>query len=595
MSRRRSPGSEPSEALPPVSSLRAHMGFLLRYYRPYAWQALAALALMIPSSAVSLVLPSLTGDLIDSVLHTVSPEDLSSMAATMGALLLGQAVSGYVVSVTLSRITENVIATLRSDVFGHILRLPMTVFASRRVGDFTSRLSSDLALIQETFSFSILQGIRQSIFLVGSLFVIVTTSWQLTIPIVVGTPILVGVAILLGRKIRALSTATQDALAETSTIAEESLQSISSVKSFVRETFELSRYHDAIRENVRLAVKGARLRALFVTFIIFISFGGIAGVILYGANLIATGAITMGILMAFLMYAMFVAGALGSFAELFGQLQKTLGASQRIKELLDAEPEPAEQSSIVPVLTSVTVKNVTFHYPERPETVVLHDVSLSIKSGERIAFVGESGAGKSTAAALIQRFYEPSQGEVIFNDIPTSRLTLADVRRNVGVVPQDVILFGGTIFDNIRYGNLDATAEDIRQAARSANALQFIESFPEGFNTRVGDRGIKLSGGQRQRVAIARALLKNPSILILDEATSSLDAESEALIQEALERLMVQRTTIIIAHRLSTVRTCDRIYVFEKGSIAEVGTHQELLSIPNGRYAAWCSLQNVNS
>lgn len=571
------------------------MGFLLRYYRPYAWRALAALALMIPSSSVSLVLPSLTGDLIDSVLHTVSPGDLSSMAATMGALLLGQAVTGYVVSVTLSRTTENVIAALRSDVFGHILRLPMTVFASRRVGDFTSRLSSDLALIQETFSFSILQGIRQSIFLVGSLVIIVKTSWQLTIPIVIGTPILVGVAILLGRRIRALSTATQDALAETSTIAEESLQSISSVKSFVRETFELSRYRNAIQENVRLAIKGARLRALFVTFIIFISFGGIAGVILYGANLIATGTITMGILMAFLMYAMFVAGALGSFAELFGQLQKTLGASQRIKELLETAPESLEESSTTQALTSVTLKNVSFHYPERPETSVLHDISLSINSGERIAFVGESGAGKSTTAALIQRFYEPSHGEVMFNGISTSALTLADVRRNVGVVPQDVILFGGTIFDNIRYGNLDATIEDVRQAARSANALQFIESFPEGFDTRVGDRGVKLSGGQRQRVAIARALLKNPSILILDEATSSLDAESESLIQEALERLMVHRTTIIIAHRLSTVRSCDRIYVFEKGTIAEVGTHQELLSLPDGRYAAWCSLQNVNA
>jgi ABC-type multidrug transport system fused ATPase/permease subunit len=583
------------EQFPDRSSVAGYVRFLLGYYHPYAWRTLAAIALMLPSSSISLLLPSLTGDLIDNVLHTEQPDSLIAIGSTMGLLLLGQAITGYIVSITLSRTTEKVIAQLRSDVFGHIIRLPMDVFSAHRIGDFTSRLSSDLALIQETFSFSILQGIRQAIFLIGSLLIIVKTSWQLTIPIVIGTPLLVGVAIIMGRRIRALSTATQDALAVTSTIAEESLQSIASVKSFVRETFELSRYQAAIDENVRLAVKGARIRALFVTFIIFISFGGIAGVILYGARLIATGAITMGVLMSFLMYAMFVAGALGSFAELFGQLQKTFGAAQRIKQLLDSERESLETTTSAPTLSSVELNNVTFHYPERPESTVLQSISLSINRGERIAFVGESGAGKSTTAALIQRLYEPTNGTILYDGIPSSELTRSDVRLNVGVVPQDVVLFGGTIDENIRYGKLDATDNEVRDAARAANALTFIESFPDGFLTRVGDRGVKLSGGQRQRIAIARALLKNPSILVLDEATSSLDAESESLIQEALERLMFGRTTIIIAHRLSTVRTCDRIYVFDHGTIVETGTHEELLSIVDGRYAVWCALQNLHS
>ncbi len=575
------------------------MRFLFDYYRPHAWKVGIALVFMIPGSAISLAFPRLTGDLVDTITRSGSSEQLMQLAGVFLGLLLTQAVIGYGVSITLAQTTESVIAKLRSDLFSHLVRLPLSALSHHRVGELSSRLSSDLTQVQETFTFSILQLLRQGVFLIGSMVIIITTSLPLTIPIMIGTPIIVGIAVVMGRRIRKLSTATQDALATTATIVEETLQSIAAVKSFVREDYEISRYQGALQENVRLAVKGARLRALFVTFIIFVVFGGIAGVILYGANMVAAGTITMGKLLSFLMYAMFVGGALGSFAELIGQIQKTAGAGVRLKELLEKPTEPYGTPGMIarqPIAgypAAVELRAVSFAYADRTDTPVLTNVSISIANGERVAFVGESGAGKSTTAALIQRLYEPTAGEILYDGIPASALPLADVRSRVGIVPQDIVLFGGSITENIRYGRLDATDEEIENAAQLANALEFIERFPEGMQTLVGERGVKLSGGQRQRVAIARALLKNPPLLILDEATSSLDAESEHLIQEALENLMTNRTTIVIAHRLSTVRKCNRIYVFERGSIVEHGTHQELLGIANGRYRRWCDLQFV--
>lgn len=577
--------------------MKSNLAFLLSYYRPFAGRMLFAVLIGLPVSAISLAFPALTGDLVDSIVTSDSTDTLMDVGMIFLGLLVVQAVVGYFVSITLAKTTEQVIAALRTDLFSHIVRLPLSFLTRRRVGELSSRLSNDLTQIQETFSFSVLQLLRQTVFLVGSLAIIVSTSLPLTIPIVLGTPIIVGVAIIIGRKIRKLSTKTQDALAATATIVEESLQSISAVKTYVQESYEIHRYGVALSENVALAIKGARLRALFVTFIITTIFGGIAAVILYGANLVAEGSVTMGELLSFLMYAMFVGGALGSYAEVIGQIQKSLGATVRLRELLDAEQESGnEVPSTEPPkrLTSVELRDVHFHYPDREESVVIDGLSMSIRQGERVAFVGESGAGKSTTAALIQRLYKPTSGEVFYDGMPASDLGLSEVRHNIGVVPQDIVLFGGSIEDNIRYGKMDATAEEVEKAARDANALEFIERFPDGYNTVVGERGTTLSGGQRQRIAIARALLKNPPILILDEATSSLDAEKEALIQGALEVLMKNRTTIIIAHRLSTVRTCDRIFVFDRGAVIEEGTHNELLGIEGGRYARWCDLQFVS-
>lgn len=566
--------------------------FLLSYYKPFAGRMIFALVAMLPASGISLAFPALTGNIIDGIIRDGSPTNVMWTGLLFLALLSIQAIIGYVVSVTMASTTERVIATLRRDLFSRLVLMPLSTFSKHRVGELSSRLSSDLTQVQESFSFSILQLLRQSVFLIGSVVLILTTSVQLTIPILVGTPIIVAAAVLLGRRIRKISTATQDALAVTSTIVEETLQSISAVKTYVHESLEVERYSKALETNVTLAIRGARLRAAFVTFIIFTIFGGIAAVILYGANLVATGDVTMGQLLSFLMYAMFVGGALGSFAELFSQIQKMLGASVRIKELIDGTVEDLGSEAPDVHLASVTLCAVTFTYPGREENLVVANISLDIPEGARVAFVGPSGAGKSTTAALIQRLYEPSSGTILYQGIPSSKLTLAQVRQNIGVVPQDIVLFGGTIAENILYGRPNATDAEVQQAAKSANALEFIERFQDGINTKVGERGIKLSGGQRQRVAIARALLKNPPILILDEATNSLDAETEFLIEEALQRLMTNRTTIIIAHRLSTVRSCDSIYVFKGGSILEHGNHQELIA-RGGLYNKWCDLQFV--
>ncbi|MFN5377568.1 MAG: ABC transporter ATP-binding protein [Ignavibacteria bacterium] len=551
-----------------------------------------ALVFMIPSSGISLVFPAMTGTIIDQILTTNDPSSLYQTGGLFLGLLTVQAVIGYAVSITMSRTTEQVIASLRSNLFQHIVKLPLATLSKHRIGELSSRISSDLTQIQETFSFSLLQLVRQSIFLVGSIVLILTRSVQLTIPILIGMPLIVGAAVLIGRRLRKLSTKTQDALATTSTIVEETLQSLQSVKSYVQEQHEIARYKSALDENVSLAIKGARLRAGFVTFIIFTIFGGIAAVILYGARLVQAGDVSMGELLSFLMYAMFVGGALGSFAELFGQIQKSLGAAVRIQELMEETREHVGEDSSAVAIRGIELRDVSFTYPDRQDRMAVEQLSLYVLPGQRIAFIGESGSGKSPTAALIQRLYEPSSGTISYDGKPASEYSLAQIRRNIGVVPQDIVLFGGTIEENIRYGRPNATQEEVRQAARGANALEFIEEFPEGFATLVGERGLKLSGGQRQRVAIARALLKNPPILLLDEATSSLDAESEHLIQDALERLMANRTSVIIAHRLSTVRTCDVIYVFSHGSIVESGTHEMLLD-KGGIYQRWCDLQFI--
>lgn len=561
---------------------------------------------MIPGSAISLIFPRLTGNLVDTIIKDGSGNALMNLAGIFMGLLLVQGVIGYFVSITLAKTTENVIASLRANLFEHIVRLPLSYLSERRIGELASRLSSDLTQVQETFTFTFIQLFRQGIFLVGSLIIIITTSLPLTVPIVIGTPIVVGIAVLIGRRIRKLSTATQDALAASATIVEETLHGITAVKAYVMEGHETSRYKDALSKNVHLAVKGAKVRAFFVTFIVFVVFGGIAGVIIYGASLVANHAITIGELLSFLMYAMFVGGALGSFAELIGQVQKTAGASVRLQELMEAPCEATHTSVLGTVETiqhlsrnaavgepALEFKAVHFSYQDRERAPVLSNVSFSIQPGSRVAFVGESGAGKSTTAALVQRLYEPTSGDVLYHGIPASHLTLEQVRSHVGIVPQDIVLFGGSIEENIRYGKPNANIDELMSAVESANVLEFVSRFPDGLHTVVGERGVKLSGGQRQRVAIARALLKNPPLLILDEATSSLDAETEHLIQEALEHLMSNRTTIIIAHRLSTVRKCDNIMVFEQGKIVESGSHVNLMEIEDGRYRRWCDLQFI--
>jgi ABC-type multidrug transport system fused ATPase/permease subunit len=583
---------------------RAQLGFLLRFLAPHKWRISFALLVLVMSSASGLVFPKAIELLIDAVLNeSTAKYSVSLIFGGLIAVLVLQSVTRFFTSMSLATIIENTLANLRTELFERIIRLPMSFFAERRVGELSSRLSSDLSLVQETFTFSVLELLRQFVFFVGSVVLIASTSIQLTLMILLVLPVIVGIALVFAKYIRKYSTKTQDALAEAATIVEESLQAIAGVKSFVNERYETTRYNGAIMKTVGLALGGARIRSAFVSFILLVLFGGIAGVLWYGGSLVRSGAMTMGGLTSFIIYTTFVGGALGSFAELFSQIQRTLGASVRIREILETAPEVLGDEEFFPNsnnhatskqprrFTSVQFDNVQFAYPGRKDVPALRDISFSIQHGKRVAFVGESGAGKSTTAALVQHFYTPDGGTILFDGMPASTLTLREIRESVGIVPQDIVLFGGTIAENIRYGKLDASDDEVWEAARLANAAEFIENFPEKLQTLVGERGVKLSGGQRQRVAIARAILKNPPLLILDEATSSLDSQTEHLIQEAMERLMAGRTTIIIAHRLSTIRRCDNIMVFSKGRIVESGTHEELLAEKESFYAKLCALQ----
>jgi ATP-binding cassette subfamily B protein len=411
-------------------------------------------------------------------------------------------------------------------------------------------------------------------------------------------PLLIAAAVFFGRRLRRFSRETQDHLAATNTIVEETLQAIASVKAFANEAFELGRYDGANRRVLAAALSAARWRAVFVAFFIVALFGGIVIVLWFGAGLLQSGSLTPGELTRFVLYTTFIAGVMGQSAELFSQIQKTVGATQRVRELLRETTEitsAAVAPPTTPALTrlrgEVSFEGVSFRYPSRPDAPVLHDITLTAKAGERIALVGPSGAGKSTLTALLLRFYEPSGGRLVIDGRDARAYPLHWFRGQLAIVPQDVLLFGGTIAENIVYGRPGADAAAIREAARQANADVFISTLPDGYETLVGDRGIQLSGGQRQRIAIARAILKDPAILILDEATSSLDSESERLVQVALERLMKGRTTFIVAHRLSTIRTADRIAVLAAGRVVELGNHAELSTQPDGLYRRLSSLQ----
>ncbi len=577
---------------PSSTTSRKHAVFIVRYYRPHLRKTIVAITAMLLSTGAALAYPKLLGLIFDAVLH---PEravmSVTTLAWILATLLVVPALIRYYFSIQLVRITENIIAEIRTTTFGRIVRLPMSFFAENRVGELTSRIKSDLTAIQETLTFTLLELLRQSIFLIGGIIFIMTQSLRLTIPILMALPVLIGIAVLFGRKIRRYSRSTQDALAASATIVEESLQAITSVKSFSNEQYETTRYNKALQATVALAVTTAKLRSAFISFILFSFFGGIAGVVWYGVSLVRDQQISIGDFATFLMYAMFVGGAMGSFAELFAQVQKSLGATGRVQEILETPTEPTESITNTSALRSVRFENVTFAYSSRQSTAAVRDISFSIRPGERIAFVGESGAGKTTTAALIQRLYEPTTGRIFYDETSSALIPLSEVRHNIGIVPQDIVLFGGSIADNIRYGNLSATDDEVWKAAELANAIEFIEKFPDGILTLVGERGAQLSGGQRQRIAIARAILKNPPILILDEATSSLDSHSEHLIQEAIERLATNRTTIIIAHRLSTIRRCDCIYVFSGGRIIEYGSHDELSVRKDSKYAHLSRLQ----
>jgi ABC-type multidrug transport system fused ATPase/permease subunit len=566
---------------------------IFRYTLPYKAYFITGFVFLILSTGTSLAFPKLVGGIIE-VIEGKSDYTINQITGVLVAVLIFQAIFSFLRIYLFSRVSEWAMADVRRDVYSKIITLPIGFLEQRRVGELTSRITSDVTQLQDVLSFTVAEFFRQIATLVVGVVLISLTSWKLTLFMLGTFPIMVIAAMFFGRYIRRLSKKAQDELAAANVIAEETLQSVNVVKAFTNERLEVSRYRSALERVVDNALKAATFRGGFVSFIISALFGGIVGVIWYGANLVQTGEMSIADLFTFVLYTTFIGGAMGGLGDMYAQINKTVGASERLLEIMgetseiDLDEEVVETTNVA---GSITYDKVQFSYPSRSDVEVLKSLSFHVDAGEKIALVGYSGAGKSTIVQLLMRFYDPQYGQIMVDGLPISEYSLTTLRRMIAVVPQEVMLFGGTIFENIAYGKPDATEEEVKQAARKANALQFIESFPEKFGTVVGERGIKLSGGQRQRVAIARAILKDPKILILDEATSSLDAESEQLVQLALDELMKNRTTIVIAHRLATIRKVDTIYVIREGQIVESGSHEQLALIDNGLYANLIKLQ----
>ena len=566
---------------------------IFRYAGNHRWKFYVGLFFLLLTGATALAFPKLMGLLIDCVKNKDNSQANTIALFLIGILFMQSIFSFFRLSLFIN-FTEHTLANLRLSLYSNLVKLPMSFFSQKRVGELNSRISSDITQIQDTLTSTIAEFLRQFILIIGGVALLATESYKLTLLMLSVVPLVAIAAVIFGRFIRKFSKNVQDQVAESQVIVEETMQGISIVKAFANEWYEIARYDGKIKEVVKLAIKGGKYRGYFASFIIFCLFGAIVAVVWYGVRLSISGEMSVGQLISFVLYSTFVGASFGGIAELYAQIQKAIGATERVFELLDETPEKINsvQNAVKnKIKGTVTFKNVAFSYPSRKEIQVLKDVNFTAEFGQKIAIVGPSGTGKSTIASLLLRFYDIDLGEIIIDGKNIYDYDLENLRGNMSIVPQDVILFGGTIKENIAYGKPDATDDEILLAAKQANAFHFIEGFPEKFETLVGERGIKLSGGQRQRIAIARALLKNPSILILDEATSSLDSESEKLVQEALEILMEGRTSIIIAHRLSTIRSADQILVLDNGVISEQGTHQELISLENGKYKNLSNLQ----
>ncbi len=575
-----------------ASSLKK-IGGIFRYMMPYRMTFIWGLVSLVLSSGTLLSFPYFAGKLLDVAQGKQIPifSSINQIALALLGILLIQSIFSFTRVYTFTVVSEKALADLRHDVYQKIIWLPMPFFDSRRIGELISRITADVGTLQDTFTFILAELLRQILVLVIGVPLIFILTPKLTTFMLLTFPVLIFAALFFGRFIRKLSKKTQDQLATTNVIVEETLQSIAVVKSFTNELFEVLRYKKSLNEVVRTAIYASRYRGLFISFTIVALFGGIVGVSWYGALLVQSGEASVGDLFSFVLYTTFIGGSIAGLADIYSQLQRSIGASERILEILDQPDERNTSANSLQLSGAISFENVSFSYPTRTDFQVLSALSFSIRPGEKIALVGPSGSGKSTIINLLMRFYKTENGAIKADGKSISDYALTDFRKNIGIVPQEVILFGGTIRENILYGKPGATEDEILEAARKANALEFIESFPEKMDTIVGDRGVKLSGGQRQRVAIARAILKDPAILILDEATSSLDAKSERLVQDALEKLMENRTSIVIAHRLSTIRKVDRILVIKDGKIAESGPHHELSALDNGIYSNLLKLQ----
>ena len=556
--------------------------------RPYTSRLVVAFLFLVVAAAAGLVFPAVLRYLLDAAFELKDRGALDRIALGLLGVFAVQGVANFVQVFLLSSSTERIVATLREQTFAHLIRLSPAFFTERRTGELTSRLSSDLALLQSLLSTWISELSRQTLFLIGGIAMMFVTNPRLTLTTLAVVPVVVVAAFTFGRALRKASTSVQDRIGEAMGMADESFGSIRTVQSFTREGIETQRFSALLHDLVGVAVSRARIRALFFGVVGFVAFGSVAAVLWQGGAQVVEGKLTAGTLVAFLFYALFVAAAVGTLASLFGNFQEAIGAASRVFELLDAEPtvrEPEHPRRFTePVRGAVTLEAVAFRYqPDLPD--VVQDISLDIAPGEVVALVGRSGAGKTTIASLLPRFWDVTAGRITLDGINIRELSLDTLRGAIGIVPQEPVLFSGSIRENIAYARPDASDADVLRAAQAAHAWEFIERLPEQWSTRVGERGVKLSGGQRQRIAIARVFLKDPAVVILDEATSSLDTESERYVEQALEQLLQGRTTLLIAHRLSTVRRADRVVVLDEGRIVETGSHDELLQRENGLFA----------
>jgi len=549
---------------------------LFQYIKPYRVEFSFGLFFLLLSTAASLIFPALMGQLVDSASDKLI-SNINEIAIALLVLFALQAIFSYFRIVIFVNVTEKTLAVIRQETYAHLIKLPMNFFSRRRVGELNSRIASDISLLQETFTTDLAEFIRQILIVIGGIAFLSFTSVKLTLFMLAIIPAMMLAAVFFGKYIKRFSKQVQEKVAESNTIIEETLQGISNVKAFTNEFFEINRYTKKTNEVMNIAKKGGRYRGAFASFIIFCLFGSIVAVIWYGVLMINSNELSIGELFTFILYSVFIGASVGGMADIYAKLQKAIGATEHLMDILDEEKEDINSTyDAEAVRGQIQFKDLSFAYPNRADVQVLKNLNFTVKQGQNIALVGPSGAGKTTLTSILFGFYKIEEGQITIDNKNIEDYDLHFLRKQIAIVPQDVLLFGGTIKENIAYGKLDANDEEIEEAAQKANALNFINDFPEKMDTLVGERGIQLSGGQRQRIAIARALLKNPSILILDEATSALDSESEKLVQEAMDILMKGRTSIVIAHRLSTIKNADCILVLENGQIIEQGTHQEL-------------------
>lgn len=571
---------------------------VFRFVKPFRFVFGIGMVVLIVSSLVMMAFPKVLGNLIDSV-NSAEEGAVNNITLTLIAIFLVIAIMSFLRIYIFGYVTQKSLALLRTETYKHLIASPMAFFSSKRVGELSSRITTDIALLEETFSTTIAEIIRQMITIPVALFFLLFISPRLTVFMIAVIPVVALIGIFFGKYIKKLSKQAQDDIAEANGVVDETLHGIASVKAYANEFFEIARYKKSINSSVNTSIKNSKWRGVFIGLIMFAAGSAIVSIIWYGLHMVQlyqvdpTTGISLGELTSFAIYSALLGVSFGGSAELYAKLQKAIGATEHLMDILEEDTEKIalEEANEISINGNIEFNNVSFSYPSRRDIQVINDISFKIEAGKQIAFVGPSGAGKSTIAGLLYRFYNPESGSIAVDGKNINEYHLSEIRNQMALVPQEVMLFGGSIKENIEYGKPGATDEEIFAAAKKANALEFIESFPDKFETLVGDRGIQLSGGQKQRVAIARAILKDPAILVLDEATSALDSESERLVQEALERLMKDRTSIVIAHRLSTIKHADNIIVLDNGKIKETGTHAELMEKDNGIYKNLSTIQ----